>query len=340
MRGNRRPPTSSRRLPWSIPAYAGEPRCGYADMPVPAVYPRVCGGTSLPYGGEVTIKGGLSPRMRGNPSRSPLPPARGWSIPAYAGEPLPSTGSRSTLPVYPRVCGGTIPLRSTATKSRGLSPRMRGNRPCPSIRPPSRGSIPAYAGEPAFRQSRRTTEWVYPRVCGGTATTRTLLAPRAGLSPRMRGNLFVACIHTGGQGSIPAYAGEPVGGSGDRRAFQVYPRVCGGTPGPLFGVQNLAGLSPRMRGNQFQRIGSRAAARSIPAYAGEPRRPAPLTPRPQVYPRVCGGTERHPRAYGRRRGLSPRMRGNRGTGMPCGTPKRSIPAYAGEPREVSQRQPG
>ena len=52
----------------------------------------------------------------------------------------------------------------------GLSPRVRGNL-----------DLAPGAVAPASMA-------VYPRACGGTAPTRTLTLPIAGLSPRVRGN--------------------------------------------------------------------------------------------------------------------------------------------------------
>ena len=90
------------------------------------------------------------------------------SIPACAGEPLPTSPRIRTRKVYPRVCGGTAERMRTYWNVAGLSPRVRGNRLAPAVLSHLRGSIPACAGEP--RQFSGTTGEleVYPRVCGGT----------------------------------------------------------------------------------------------------------------------------------------------------------------------------
>ena len=100
------------RLVGSIPAPAGEPaeRC-----PAPSwrrVYPRAYGGTG-PHAGHISLPRGLSPRLRGNPSRPRISTTRSGSIPAPAGE--PSLFRSSPLPprVYPRACGGTIGRESS-----------------------------------------------------------------------------------------------------------------------------------------------------------------------------------------------------------------------------------
>ena len=94
----------------------------------------------------------------------------------------------------------------------------------------------------------------------------------------------------------------------------------------------MSGLSPRVRGNQDDDPRVRGHVRSIPACAGEPHHPGKENLRAQVYPRVCGGTARVSFANAAPRGLSPRVRGNRGERSRRLHPARSIPACAGEPR--------
>ena len=70
----------------SIPACAGEPYRNLAFGVLKPVYPRVCGGTYPIYPAASTMNG-LSPRVRGNPSRTAGGSKTGRSIPACAGEP-------------------------------------------------------------------------------------------------------------------------------------------------------------------------------------------------------------------------------------------------------------
>ena len=192
----------------------------------------------------------------------------------------------------------------------GLSPRVRGNPP--GLRFPSAGrrSIPACAGEPTPTWTAEPAAWVYPRVCGGTRGVVREHPLGSGLSPRVRGN------RGGGQqsdrqgGSIPACAGEPPGRCPAAHRRGVYPRVCGGTGRLTQAIDSPDGLSPRVRGNRSPSWPAPGKPGSIPACAGEPagcgrwRSPHP------VYPRVCGGTPLHRWRASRRRGLSPRVRGN------------------------------
>ena len=111
------------------------------------VYPRVCGGTGgAGKADEVVL--GLSPRVRGNPRAMSGRSAPARSIPACAGEPVGRQASPRLVSVYPRVCGGTAPVRLPGGYYDGLSPRVRGNLDEGSAAPAAIGSIPACAGEP------------------------------------------------------------------------------------------------------------------------------------------------------------------------------------------------
>ena len=196
-------------------------------------------------------------------------------------------------------------------------------RPCPSI--------PACAGEPLPLTSLLSGIGVYPRVCGGTATPRPKCLGSDGLSPRVRGNRPHVVAAYRWPGSIPACVGEPLQTGEPHSGAEVYPRVCGGTGFNHTAGPNERGLSPRMRGNRIEVNPEYCAARSIPAYAGEPCNLNRLSYRRQVYPRVCGGTADVAYAAIGRMGLSPRMRGNPNAPVPEQRHRGSIPAYAGEP---------
>ena len=170
-----------------IPAGAGEPITGGNLTLIDEVYPRGCGGTAGPPA-EEHIDQGLSPRVRGNRRNPQNFYTPDGSIPAGAGEPKPLKLPVSYRKVYPRGCGGTgypgIPLVHWP----GLSPRVRGNRWFPTYRRCRLGSIPAGAGEPTRYPKSRAGAEVYPRGCGGTATSPAAMFGMRGLSPRVRGN--------------------------------------------------------------------------------------------------------------------------------------------------------
>ena len=216
----------------SIPAWAGEPTTGLTYVGSGPVYPRVGGGTlcgletmvpayhdvgvypRVGGGTEVAVRGGrhvegLSPRGRGNRGDGPDGPARARSIPAWAGEPLPDAPSVPSVPVYPRVGGGTSACAISLGASYGLSPRGRGNR-IPAIRYlMGVRSIPAWAGEPHLSGLAPRRLQVYPRVGGGTRCGLPDHDVSRGLSPRGRGNPIPNGPSPFSKRSIPAWAGEP-----------------------------------------------------------------------------------------------------------------------------------
>ena len=208
--------------------------------------------------------------------------------------------------------GGTNRKTWDPQTGQGLSPRGRGNLSSPVCGSYVLRSIPAWAGEPAMSRTWRTPSTVYPRVGGGTASfgqsakVARPVYPRVGggteeilcdllaclgLSPRGRGNPRVDLPDSPRCRSIPAWAGEPPGGSRVHVAPGVYPRVGGGTLVWVPVLVHTPGLSPRGRGNRF-------------------------------FWSVGEGCQT---------GLSPRGRGNLRLSIAVGAVSRSIPAWAGEP---------
>ena len=291
VRGNPLPAATAAASFGSIPACAGEPRIYIGGNACRTVYPRVCGGTREQNQWPQNSRG-LSPRVRGNQILAVVIGFNSGSIPACAGEPTSGGWHRLQYSVYPRVCGGTRLPPAGAPGMRGLSPRVRGNRPGGQRSAERRWSIPACAGEPSDAGRMTSQPSVYPRVCGGTLASGYDCPDCDGLSPRVRGNpvgllsglpiyrSIPACagnrLSEGGimtdQRSIPACAGEPQGPTRSPIYRRVYPRVCGGTLPS--GVRRLPcrGLSPRVRGNPAISASDNPAAGSIPACAGEPLR--------------------------------------------------------------------
>ncbi len=132
----------------SIPACAGEPPLIGKPVAGDMVYPRLCGGTHANPHAHANPHG-LSPPVRGNPICAHIRRRPRRSIPACAGEPWRQKQRRTPLPVYPRLCGGTLVHWAKEQGLKGLSPPVRGNLPLPLLLPLSSRSIPACAGEPA-----------------------------------------------------------------------------------------------------------------------------------------------------------------------------------------------
>ena len=335
VRGNRGRSTLGTLLLRSIPARAGEPSPSWKPPSARRVYPRACGGTFRELAGIRRIIG-LSPRVRGNPSRQTYGQLAQRSIPARAGEPDPLHVCRQASTVYPRACGGTAWIRGHCTAQTGLSPRVRGNLLVHRVNDQAFGSIPARAGEPHGSEAIARPRRVYPRACGGTSWFTASTIRLSGLSPRVRGNRKRPHRSGGTWRSIPARAGEPGGQPFRVERRGVYPRACGGTQtDKLFAVPN-EGLSPRVRGNPVRTDVTVILNRSIPARAGEPRPPAFPRGIGSVYPRACGGTATDHRVAGSLAGLSPRVRGNLVSFLVAAGAVRSIPARAGEPNSMCQ----
>ena len=98
-------------------------------------------------GVELSPPLGLSPRVRGNPRRSPSCAACWRSIPAGAGESAESDRVCERHRVYPRGCGGILVGNRDPQPPLGLSPRVRGNLAGNAALIDRVGSIPAGAGE-------------------------------------------------------------------------------------------------------------------------------------------------------------------------------------------------
>ncbi len=156
---------------------------------------------------------------------------------------------------YPRVCGGTSLTEVLGTLGVGLSPRVRGN---PQVAPHharAHRTIPACAGEPAYRNDDYGAGRDYPRVCGGTHRDLATCPVNGGLSPRVRGNQKTAPYVDLYKGTIPACAGEPGASGSAREGEKDYPRVCGGTNADGIAYSKATGLSPRVRGNPVIHMG-------------------------------------------------------------------------------------
>ena len=274
----------------------------------------MCGGNGYPVCGAVCAEG-LSPRVRGKPIPSCSWPPCLRSIPACAGETPGAVSSTFATAVYPRVCGGNCSFVRPIEKAVGLSPRVRGKRPHPTIGKQRRRSIPACAGETCRLLSLACRLGVYPRVCGGNGNQPPVIKSTGGLSPRVRGKRcrgrhsspaarsIPACAgkpvqfypHNHVQGSIPACAGETAGRDVGAADAAVYPRVCGGNSVHCSITHRSRGLSPRVRGKQLVLYLEELQLGSIPACAGETAVRQSGIPSWRVYPRVCGGNALPPR---------------------------------------------
>ena len=199
------------------------------------------------------------------------------------------------------------------------------------------GSIPTCVGQPRSVSPQRGWLPVYPHVCGATRSGVFKRAFRAGLSPRVWGNLLLLTRTLFWRGSIPTCVGQPWHASPVQIVDTVYPHVCGATPPAVPADVHAAGLSPRVWGNpptlqlQVQR------RRSIPTCVGQPASSTERGAAARVYPHVCGATRHKTQFWAYWSGLSPRVWGNPADRERPSRPGRSIPTCVGQPSRAGER---
>ena len=177
----------------------------------------------------------------------------------------------------------------------------------------------------------------YPREHGGTHCEVGILCCEGGLSPRARGNLPHIPLGKYQKGTIPASTGEPANNNDADYSSGDYPREHGGTSVDSETEAHGKGLSPRARGNRWHRQTREALPRTIPASTGEPSYRLRFPAHHWDYPREHGGTNSLRRRGTRKRGLSPRARGNPTPGWSCSSTEGTIPASTGEPCSGAMR---
>ena len=212
----------------SIPAWAGNPPGNRNLFPKRRVYPRVGGepGPGTPCRPRTT---GLSPRGRGTHRDLHHLVHRLGSIPAWAGNPSPAGTGPGCWTVYPRV-GGEPQVQQLHLPPAEVYPRVGGGTQVQALIDDIHvGSIPAWAGNPPSRRTSQLIQTVYPRVGGEPQLMVVIPDPDIGLSPRGRGTLWQCWVGDVYEGSIPAWAGNPIHSCITALTKRVYPRV-GGEP--------------------------------------------------------------------------------------------------------------
>ena len=112
--------------------------------------------------------------------------------------------------VYPRLRGGSMSTGWAGLYKTGLSPPTRGI-PRSNTHPyRATRSIPAYAGDPQIPDTATRIAAVYPRLRGGSGDKGAIKMKCKGLSPPTRGILPLTDKGVCVDGSIPAYAGDPL----------------------------------------------------------------------------------------------------------------------------------
>ena len=169
-------------------------------------------------------------------------------IPACAGNTLNWDLNIDIARDHPRVCGEHASLPPCRNTHRGSSPRVRGTLLVPGRRLVRRGIIPACAGNTPRSWGRQAATGDHPRVCGEHFYSIAVGTKVKGSSPRVRGTLDRVGAHDGGEGIIPACAGNTHGADYSWLSRRDHPRVCGEHDTRQHHKGWCLGSSPRVRG--------------------------------------------------------------------------------------------
>ena len=197
----------------------------------------------------------------------------------------------------------------------------------------SRGRIiPAHAGQTPCPKAG-VLQWTdHPRACGANFKTWVKQTENHGSSPRMRGKRVRARASATRARIIPAHAGQTHRMQRGFMAGPDHPRACGANVHTAYQLRFPAGSSPRMRGKRLHDRCHRQRGRIIPAHAGQTFTSENGLASLTDHPRACGANGTCTIRYGTSAGSSPRMRGKRHHRLRHGSPKRIIPAHAGQTR--------
>ena len=169
--------------------------------------------------------------------------------------------------------------------------------------------IPAHAGQTSWLPSGCAGYTDHPRACGANAPAGTTAQTPTGSSPRMRGKQAGPSISRRPRRIIPAHAGQTTRQTTSFISDSDHPRACGANDSEPWGLPDVHGSSPRMRG----KLGGAGAfivkKRIIPAHAGQTRWHAPTRPISPDHPRACGANPWVITSPPWAVGSSPRMRG-------------------------------
>ncbi len=329
-RGSRGNSAHRRRASGSIPALAGQPSASTRRRASPGVHPR-SRGAALPEDACLTAAWGPSPLSRGSQLGEVAAGFLLGSIPALAGQPSRAPRSADQCRVHPRSRGAAAVGRAQAQGVQGPSPLSRGSHVDGQRQQTGVGSIPALAGQPAWRTIRGRHGRVHPRSRGAATPARAKRVARQGPSPLSRGSRRRTSRKASPQGSIPALAGQPTVDAQTEAAQVVHPRSRGAADAPDEAAVCAVGPSPLSRGSLDDRGRRQLDIGSIPALAGQPCGIGQTENRPGVHPRSRGAALQHLAKLRAIRGPSPLSRGSPFVhwvrARQCG----SIPALAGQP---------
>ena len=191
------------------------------------------------------------------------------------------------------------------------------------------GIIPAGAGRRDEAKRAKGADEDHPRGCGEKTSARAASRRLMGSSPRVRGEGSASPLQTVEGGIIPAGAGRSRPRLRKTRRRRDHPRGCGEKCSSVAAKASRWGSSPRVRGEDRATNISTYSIGIIPAGAGRSSIGVYAAIEDRDHPRGCGEKpSRRPPAR-RRKGSSPRVRGEVGDGVALHIGNGIIPAGAG-----------
>ena len=229
---------------------------------------------------------------------------------------------------------------SSAARSGGSSPRVRGKLPFGIHIRDGRRLIPARAGKTPRPRPPPCSPRAHPRACGENPVCAVISTSCRGSSPRVRGKHTGRMSTSHATGLIPARAGKTRQRMGQWEGPRAHPRACGENRSTITARRRKLGSSPRVRGKRVGIVESAADFGLIPARAGKTPLPCPSRSGTWAHPRACGENSYTDLTAPTTAGSSPRVRGKlieveRSTGD-IGL----IPARAGKTRRPGGRRSG
>ena len=177
----------------------------------------------------------------------------------------------------------------------GSSPRMWGTGYRQAQLLTTQRFIPTYVGNRFKSLCPVILATVHPHVCGEQVSTRSVIAPDPGSSPRMWGTGRQSRREGIESRFIPTYVGNSGSVSAPGGVLTVHPHVCGEQLRNSFRSLRIIGSSPRMWGTVIGRSFFQSLCRFIPTYVGNSYRNGNRRLNWTVHPHVCGEQANAPR---------------------------------------------
>ena len=186
------------------------------------------------------------------------------------------------------MCGEHLLVRAIGEGRSGSSPHVRGTPSRLSLSAPSRGIIPACAGNTYTHLSKQVIDRDHPRMCGEHSSGGYSSLASRGSSPHVRGTPDAAFQVYKTAGIIPACAGNTRREINKPCHTRDHPRMCGEHMSDEIVKFSNQGSSPHVRGTLFRKRALRGPTGIIPACAGNTASSNSGGSMTGDHPRMCG----------------------------------------------------